>query len=88
MNDTQVRYGKGNFLIKIRGICRLIEDRELAIELITSYNYPSYEQRQAGAFNVQEDVHYFAQQLYDIGYLKTDADTYTSRYFVDVKVDG
>lgn len=74
--------------IIINGNYSQIEDRELAIELITSYNYPSYEQRESGAFNVQEDVHYFAQQLYDIGYLSTDPDTYTSTYFVEVNVDG
>ena len=74
--------------IIIKGKYSQIEDRDLAIYLITSYNYPSFEQRQAGAFNVKDDVHYFAQQLYDIGYLKTDADTYTSKYFADVNVDG
>ena len=74
--------------IIIKGKYSQIEDRDLAIYLITSYNYPSFEQRQAGVFNVKDDVHYFAQQLYDIGYLKTDADTYTSKYFADVNVDG
>ena len=74
--------------IIIKGKYSQIEDRDLAIYLISSYNYPSFEQRQAGVFNVKDDVHYFAQQLYDIGYLKTDADTYTSKYFADVNVDG
>lgn len=73
--------------IIINGRYSQIEDRDLAIELITSYNYPSYEQREAGAFNVEDDVRYFAQQLYDIGYLHTDADTYTSQYYVEVNVD-
>ena len=68
--------------IIIKGKYSQIEDRELAVELITSYNYPSYEQRANNEFNVKDDVRYFAQQLYDIGYLKTDADTYTSKYFV------
>ena len=74
--------------IIIKGKYSQIEDRDLAIYLITSYNYPSFEQRQAGVFNVKDDVHYFAQQPYDISYLKTDADTYTSKYFADVNVDG
>ena len=74
--------------IIIKGKYSQIEDRELAVELITSYNYPSYEQRANNEFNVKDDVRYFAQQLYDIGYLKTDADTYTSKYFVEVNVDG
>ena len=52
---------------------------------ITSYNYPSYEQRKAAAFNVKDDVHYFAKQLNDIGYLTTDADSYTAKYFVDLE---
>lgn len=73
--------------IIINGRYSQIEDRDLAIELITSYNYPSYEQREAGTFNVEDDVRYFAQQLYDIGYLHTDADTYTSQYYVEVNVD-
>ena len=74
--------------IIIKGKYSQIEDRDLAIELLTSYNFPSFEQRSAGVFDVESDVRYFAQQLYDIGYLKTDADTYTSKYFVNVKVDG
>ena len=69
--------------IIIEGGYSQIEDRELAIELITSYNYPSYEQLENGDFDVKDDVHYFAEQLYNIGYLQTDADTYTSTYYVD-----
>ncbi len=74
--------------IIINGKYSQIEDRELAIELITSYNYPSYEQRESGAFDVEDDVHYFAQQLYDIGYLQTDADTYTSQYYTEISPEG
>ena len=71
--------------IIIKGSYSQIEDKELAVQLITSYNYPSYEQRKAAAFNVKDDVHYFAKQLNDIGYLTTDADSYTAKYFVDLE---
>ena len=71
--------------IIIKGSYSQIEDKELAVQLITSYNYPSYEQRKAAAFNVKDDVHYFAKQLNDIGYLNTDADSYTAKYFVDLE---
>lgn len=71
--------------IIINGNYSQIEDRDLAIDLITSYNYPSFEQRENNEFNIQDDVHYFAQQLYDIGYLNTDPDTYTSTYYVDLE---
>ena len=91
MNLSQARHAASCMLQRYstrRTQRKLLHSSELAVQLISSYNYPSFEQRSAGVFNVKEDVHYFAQQLFDIGYLKTDADTYTSKYFVDVNVDG
>ncbi len=58
--------------IIIEGGYSAIEDRELAVELIKTYHYPSYEDRENGEFDVQGDVEYFVQALYDIGYLESD----------------
>lgn len=63
-----------------------VEDRDLAIELIKSYEYPSYEDREANANQVQENVRYFAEQLYNIGYLKTDSDAFTKKAYAEVDV--
>ena len=43
---------------------------DLAVELVKSYGYPSYDQLDASV--VEENVKYFAEQLSNIGYLSTD----------------
>lgn len=48
-----------------------IEDKELAIELVKHYQYPSTHDRDTNKQDVGKDVEYFAQELYNIGYLKT-----------------
>ena len=62
-----------------------IEDKELALKLIKSYEYPSAEQQAAGN-HVREDVLYFVEELKNIGYLKTeDPSAFADQIYYDVK---
>lgn len=62
-----------------------IEDKELAVNLIKSYKYPSAEEQAAGN-HVEEDVRYFVQELKNIGYLKTDDPAaFADEIYFDVK---
>ena len=74
--------------IIINGKYSAIEDRELAIELVKSYEYPSAENRANGKQKVDEDVKYFAQALHDIGYLKSDAQEFTDKIYKEVDVNS
>lgn len=74
--------------IIINGKYSAIEDRELAIELVKSYEYPSAEDRANGKQKVDEDVKYFAQALHDIGYLKSDAQEFTDKIYKEVDVNS
>ena len=64
-----------------------IEDRELAVELVKSYGYPSATQH-AGNWDelVEENVRYFAKGLYDIGYLETNPEEFTNNIYKKVDV--
>lgn len=70
--------------IIIQGKYSSIEDRDLAIELVKSYAYPSCEDRENDAQNVKADVEYFATALYNIGYLSTDPATFTEKAYTEV----
>lgn len=70
--------------IIIDGKYSSIEDEELAVELIKSYCYPTYEDREADTHNVKEEVQYFAQALYDIGYLSTDPAEFANLAYAEV----
>ncbi|MBQ8935262.1 MAG: ABC transporter substrate-binding protein [Oscillospiraceae bacterium] len=70
----------------IDGKYSAIEDQELAVELVKSYNYPSTASREAGDHNVEEDVRYFATALYDIGYLETEPEAFTAKAYAEVDV--
>jgi NitT/TauT family transport system substrate-binding protein len=72
--------------IIINGKYAQIEDRDLAVELVKSYGYPSTEERDADSHNVRDDVQYFVQALYDIGYLTTDPTEFTNEIYADVDV--
>lgn len=65
-----------------------IEDKELAVDLIKSYGYPSAAEHGTDwDKNVEENVKYFADGLYQIGYLKTEPDAFVKDIYrkVDVK---
>ncbi len=61
-----------------------IEDKDLAVELIKSYEYPTVEERAKGTEDVGGNVKYFATQLHNIGYLTTDPDAFTQKAYEKV----
>jgi NitT/TauT family transport system substrate-binding protein len=67
----------------IAGKYSAIEDKELAVELISCYEYPSeHDHAQAdSAGAVKADVQYFAAQLHNIGYLKSDPAQFADKAF-------
>ncbi len=68
----------------IEGKYSQITDKELAVELLKSYEYPSEEERTAGTHRIEDDVEYFAKALNDIGYLSTGSKEFTENYFYEV----
>lgn len=73
--------------IIINGKYAQIEDRELAIELVKSYQYPSTADRAEDPDRVLNNVTYFAQQLYQIGYLKTEPETFSTNAYSEIDID-
>jgi NitT/TauT family transport system substrate-binding protein len=65
-----------------------IEDKALAEELVKSYAYPSVDAHSTNKQDVGADVLYFATELYNIGYLKTDPAEFvkTAYYKVDLEL--
>lgn len=60
-----------------------ITDKELALQLIKSYQYPSLQEQNPD--NVKKNVLYFVQQLSRIGYLKTkDPDKFADQIYAKV----
>ncbi|MBP5297563.1 MAG: ABC transporter substrate-binding protein [Lachnospiraceae bacterium] len=74
--------------IIISGKYAQIEDKELAINLITSYEYPTTEDRASNKQNVESDVEYFVQALYDIGYLKSEPVDFAKKIYAEVDVNN
>jgi len=70
--------------IIIEGKYAQIEDQALANELIKSYAYPSAHDHSTNKQDVRGDVLYFAQQLYEIGYLKTDPEAFADKAYAKV----
>lgn len=65
-----------------------IDDKELATELIKSYQYPSDKDRASGATHVLSDVKYFVNELKNIGYLKTDdPDAFAAQIYQQVDLN-
>ncbi|MDR2133306.1 MAG: ABC transporter substrate-binding protein, partial [Clostridiales Family XIII bacterium] len=61
-----------------------IEDKALAEELVKSYAYPSAHDHQTNKQDVGADVLYFATELYNIGYLKTDPAEFAAKAYYKV----
>lgn len=61
-----------------------IEDHDVAVELIKCYGYPTENDHHGGTVDVQADVEYFAQALYDIGYLTTDPAEFAAKAYTHV----
>ncbi len=74
--------------IIISGKYAQIEDKELAVQLVKSYEYPSQEDRAANKQNVESDVEYFVNALYDIGYLKSEPVQFAKDIFARIDVDN
>ena len=72
--------------IIIKGKYSAIEDRDLAVELIKSYEYPSSEERANEDHSIYEDVKYFSTELYNIGYLTTDPTEFADKIYSDVDI--
>jgi NitT/TauT family transport system substrate-binding protein len=75
--------------IIIQGKYSEIEDKDLAIELVSGYGYPS-EQAHTEADQVDTvrgNVQYFAEQLYGIGYLKTEPAQFAKDAFYKVDLN-
>ena len=65
-----------------------IEDKELAVELIKGYGYPSAsEHADNWDAKVEENVEYFVNGLYDIGYLETDPAEFSKKIYKKIDVD-
>lgn len=65
-----------------------IEDKELAVELIKSYGFPSAaEHDENWDSHVQSDVKYFVDGLAKIGYLKSDPDQFAKDIYQKVEVE-
>ena len=73
--------------IIISGKYAQIEDKELAVQLVKSYEYPSFEDRKNNKQNVESDVEYFVKALYDIGYLKSEPTQFAKDTFANIDVD-
>ncbi len=64
-----------------------IEDRELAVELVKSYGYPSAEEHNENwDSHVEEDVKYFVDGLSKIGYLESDPEQFAKDIYQKVDV--
>ncbi|MDR0886510.1 MAG: ABC transporter substrate-binding protein [Clostridiales Family XIII bacterium] len=62
-----------------------IEDRDLAVELVKSYEYPSHAEHTSGETHVQADVLYFVEELAKVGYLKTtDPQAFADQIYSDI----
>jgi NitT/TauT family transport system substrate-binding protein len=64
-----------------------IEDKELALALVKSYEYPSASDHASNKQDVAADVKYFVTELYNIGYLKTDPATFAAQIYQKVDLN-
>ncbi|MDF2510188.1 MAG: putative nitrate/sulfonate/bicarbonate transporter periplasmic binding protein [Herbinix sp.] len=65
----------------IDGKYSAIEDQELAVELVKHYSYPSAHDHEVNKQDVGSDVLYFATELYNIGYLKTNPEEFVKKAY-------
>ena len=60
-----------------------VEDHELAAHLLDVYAFPNHAHHQ-NVVDIESDVRYFAQALYDIGYLSDNPDTFVEKAYVEI----
>ncbi len=70
--------------IIIKGKYSQIDDKDLAVELVKSYTYPSEADRSSNKQDVAADVKYFVNALYDIGYLTTEPEKFAESIYEKV----
>ena len=64
-----------------------IEDKELAVELVKSYGFPSAAEHDGNwDSHVESDVKYFVDGLAKIGYLESDPDQFAKDIYQKVEV--
>ena len=63
-----------------------LDDADLGENLLATYNYVCVDEDMTEEANadVKENIEYFAEQLYNIGYLTTDAQTFVSQAYAEV----
>lgn len=65
-----------------------IDDKELAVSLISEYGYPLMADRESGnTIDLHEDVSFFVTELTKIGILEGDADAFSNRLVFDVDIN-
>ncbi|GHU41527.1 hypothetical protein FACS1894111_03950 [Clostridia bacterium] len=64
-----------------------IEDKALAEALVKSYEYPSAHAHDSNVQDVGADVTYFATELHNIGYLKTDPTEFVQKAYYKVDLN-
>lgn len=60
-----------------------VEDHELAAHLLDAYAFPNHAHHQ-NVVDIRSDVEYFAQALYDVGYLTDDPATFAEKAYVEI----
>lgn len=65
-----------------------IEDEELAVSLLQAYQYPTEEELAAGERSVKDTVEFFAEELYNIGYLSTEPSQLIDSLYAEVDVSA
>lgn len=73
--------------IIIKGKYSQIEDKELAVELIKTYAYPSTADRENKTQDLESDVKYFVSALHDIGYLESEPEQFAKDIYAEVDPD-
>lgn len=57
---------------------------DIAVELVKSYSYPSTEAYANGEWDIEGDIEYYAQALYDAGFLTTDPEEFVSIAYTEI----
>ncbi|MCD8117206.1 MAG: ABC transporter substrate-binding protein [Oscillospiraceae bacterium] len=57
---------------------------DIAVELVRSYSYPSTEAYENGEWDIKGDIEYYAQALYDAGFLTTDPEEFVSIAYTEI----
>ena len=73
--------------IIVRGKYSEVEDKDLAVQLLKDYLYPTEEELASGERNVEDTVRYFAEQMYKIGYLSTEPSELMKKLYTKIELN-